>query len=231
MRRAGRAARWKNCASSAGHLPGWRARLRGLEELRGGAAFRWRLRAAVGEMRVFRERGDNAASTRAGEVHVSAHSAIGCSLCGATTARRARAAGCLRGSPTGEASVAVHRVSRTAGHVCGGAACGSGRDDASSARGLARLLQEVGFEVAAWRQRRGAGGNPPRRGDRRHPDASHSPDELGGRTDPDALAGNRILVLSQYVGRATRLSCCLNGAGGVGYLLKERVSDLRELLR
>ena len=41
--------------------------------------------------------------------------------------------------------------------------------------------------------------------------------------------GTGILVLSQYVRPAYALELLSDGAGGVGYLLKERVSDLREL--
>ncbi len=41
--------------------------------------------------------------------------------------------------------------------------------------------------------------------------------------------GTGVLVLSQYVRPAYALELLSEGAGGVGYLLKERVSDLREL--
>ena len=101
--------------------------------------------------------------------------------------------------------------------------------------GLARLLVEAGFDVAGQaadadellaRSRRSAG-----RGDRRHPHAAdphrRGPPRCEG--DPHAHPELAVLVLSQYVRPSYALELLAESAEGVGYLLKDRVSDLDEL--
>ena len=68
-------------------------------------------------------------------------------------------------------------------------------------------------------------------GDRRHPDAAdaHRRGAARGQGDPRALAAVGILVLSQHVNARYALELLSTGTDGVGYLLKERVSDLDEL--
>jgi DNA-binding NarL/FixJ family response regulator len=110
-------------------------------------------------------------------------------------------------------------------------------DDAVILReGLARPLQEAGFEV---------GGLAPSAEELYplveacRPDVvivdirmppTHTDEGLrAARTVRTRWPGTGILVLSQYVRSGYALELLSDGAGGVGYLLKERVSDLREL--
>ena len=69
----------------------------------------------------------------------------------------------------------------------------------------------------------------------------HSPDlavvgvgggHAGRAADPRPLARGRILVLSQYVEEsyATELLATTSAAGGLGYLLKDRIADVAEFL-
>jgi len=110
-------------------------------------------------------------------------------------------------------------------------------DDAALLReGLALLLQQAGWEVA------GLAASPEELYplvERCRPDVvivdirmppTYTDEGLqAARTIRRRWPGTGILVLSQYVRPAYALELLSDGAGGVGYLLKERVSDLREL--
>ena len=110
-------------------------------------------------------------------------------------------------------------------------------DDAALLReGLALLLQQAGWEVA------GLAASPEELYplvERCRPDVvivdirmppTYTDEGLqAARTIRLRWPGTGILVLSQYVRPAYALELLSGGAGGVGYLLKERVSDLREL--
>jgi len=110
-------------------------------------------------------------------------------------------------------------------------------DDAAILReGLALLLQQAGFEVAGlaasaeelfpmveqWRPDVVVV-------DIRMPPTYTDEGLLAARSIRRRWPGTGILVLSQYVRPAYALELLSYGAGGVGYLLKERVSDLHEL--
>src|SRR5262249_6425571 len=110
-------------------------------------------------------------------------------------------------------------------------------DDAALLReGLALLLRQAGFEVAGLaasaeelyplvEQCRPAVVVV----DIRNPPPYNHEGLPVARDIPLGWSGAGILVLSQYVRPAYALELLSGGAGGVGYLLKERVSDLREL--
>ena len=110
-------------------------------------------------------------------------------------------------------------------------------DDAVILReGLARLLDEAGFEVA------GLAANASELFEiveRERPDVAivdirmpptHTDEGLqAAKTIRARWPGTGILVLSQYVRAAYALELLAEGSEGVGYLLKDRVSDLAEL--
>jgi len=110
-------------------------------------------------------------------------------------------------------------------------------DDAAILReGLALLLQRVGFEVvglAADAEELYQLVEQHRPGvvvtDIRMPPTFTDEGLQAARTIRRRWPGTGILVLSQYVRPGYALELLSGGAGGVGYLLKERVSDLREL--
>jgi len=110
-------------------------------------------------------------------------------------------------------------------------------DDAAILReGLALPLRRAGFEVVGLAA--DAEGLYPLV-ERHHPDVvivdirmppTYTDEGLqAARTIRGRWPGTGILVLSQYVRPAYALELLSAGAGGLGYLLKERVSDLREL--
>jgi DNA-binding NarL/FixJ family response regulator len=110
-------------------------------------------------------------------------------------------------------------------------------DDAAILReGLALLLQAAGFEVA------GLAADPEELYplvekcrpdvvvlDIRMPPTYTDEGLRAARTIRARWPGTGIMVLSQYVRPAYALELLSDGAGGVGYLLKERVSDVLEL--
>jgi DNA-binding NarL/FixJ family response regulator len=110
-------------------------------------------------------------------------------------------------------------------------------DDAVILReGLSRLLAEAGFEVA------GLACDADELFalvDRERPDVAivdirmpptHTDEGLrAARSIRERWPGTGILVLSQYVRASYALELLAGGTDGVGYLLKERVSDLEEL--
>ena len=110
-------------------------------------------------------------------------------------------------------------------------------DDAAILReGLALLLQKAGFEVAGLaadveelyqlvEQHRPDVVVT----DIRMPPTYTDEGLQAARTIRRRWPGAGILVLSQYVRPGYALELLSGGAGGVGYLLKERVSDLSEL--
>ena len=101
--------------------------------------------------------------------------------------------------------------------------------------GIARLLVEAGFEVVG---QAGDRDRAPRRGPRSTgPDVAivdirmpptHTDEGLQAAEAIRAEHGTSvgILVLSQYVETTFALRLVADGAGGVGYLLKDRVDDL-----
>ena len=104
--------------------------------------------------------------------------------------------------------------------------------------GLQLLLTEAGHDVVAARRRRagprgGAAGRTGRTSalvDVRMP-PSHTDEGLRAvvevrRAWPDA----RVMVLSQYVELSYADDLLADGRGGIGYLLKDRVSDVEEFL-
>ena len=103
--------------------------------------------------------------------------------------------------------------------------------------GLARLLDEAGFDVVG----RAADGDEllalvdaqrPGRRDRRHPHAAdpHRRGAARRARDPRALArASGILVLSQFARPSYAFELLQTGTEGVGYMLKDRVSDLETL--
>jgi DNA-binding NarL/FixJ family response regulator len=110
-------------------------------------------------------------------------------------------------------------------------------DDAAILReGLALLLQRAGFEVA------GLAADAEELFplveqyrpdvviiDIRMPPTYTDEGLQAARTIRRRWPGTGILVLSQYVRPAYALELLSGGAGGIGYLLKERVSDVSEL--
>jgi len=110
-------------------------------------------------------------------------------------------------------------------------------DDAAILReGLALLLQAAGFEVVGMAA--DAEGLYPLVEkcrpdvvvlDIRMPPTYTDEGLQAARTIRARWPGTGIMVLSQYVRPAYALELLSEGAGGVGYLLKERVSDVQEL--
>ena len=102
--------------------------------------------------------------------------------------------------------------------------------------GLSRLLEEVGIEVAGLA---GDGAELLALVEQLRPDVAivdirmpptHTDEGLqAARTIRERWPGTGILVLSQYVRPSYALELLANGSEGVGYLLKDRVSDLDEL--
>jgi DNA-binding NarL/FixJ family response regulator len=110
-------------------------------------------------------------------------------------------------------------------------------DDAVILReGLARLLEEAGFEVVGLAA---DGEDLLELVERLHPDVAvvdirmpptHTDEGLRAAKEiRRRWPGIGILVLSQHVNTRYALELLSTGAEGVGYLLKERVSDLDEL--
>ena len=101
--------------------------------------------------------------------------------------------------------------------------------------GVARLLEEAGFEVAAQ------SGNAD---DLLRHVALHKPDVaivdirmppthtdeglVAARTIRETFPGTGVLVLSQYVEPAYAVGLLEEGTEGIGYLLKDRIADLEE---
>jgi DNA-binding NarL/FixJ family response regulator len=105
--------------------------------------------------------------------------------------------------------------------------------------GVAALLEDVGeVQVVA------AVADPPslhRAVEHHHPDAvltdirmppTHTDEGIvAGRRNRAEHPGTGVVVLSQYVEERYALDLLADGAEGVGYLLKERVADVTELVR
>ncbi|MGY1770853.1 response regulator [Blastococcus sp. SYSU D00813] len=103
--------------------------------------------------------------------------------------------------------------------------------------GLVRLLEEAGTEVVAAV---GDGPSLVRAVTQLRPDVAvvdvrmpptHTDEGLRAAVEARAAApGTAVLVLSQYVEVAYADELLADGRGGVGYLLKDRVSDLDQLM-
>jgi DNA-binding NarL/FixJ family response regulator len=103
--------------------------------------------------------------------------------------------------------------------------------------GLVRLLEEAGTEVVAAV---GDGPSLVRAVGELRPDVAvvdvrmpptHTDEGLRAAVEARAAApGTAVLVLSQYVEVAYADELLADGRGGVGYLLKDRVSDLDQLM-
>jgi DNA-binding NarL/FixJ family response regulator len=103
--------------------------------------------------------------------------------------------------------------------------------------GLARLLAEGGLEVVETVE---DGGALVRAVERTEPDVAVVDVRLPPTFSHEGLEaalevrrrrpGTPILVLSQYVEQAYAVELLADGAGGVGYLLKDRVADVRDFL-
>src|SRR5919107_4389532 len=99
--------------------------------------------------------------------------------------------------------------------------------------GLARLLEESGFEVAA---QAGDAEDLLRKVNAHKPDVAivdvrmpptHTDEGLRAAAEiRKRFPGTGVLVLSQYVEEAYALELFADGADGLGYLLKDRVADL-----
>ncbi len=110
-------------------------------------------------------------------------------------------------------------------------------DSALIREGIARLIEESGGSVVA---KVADGGSFVEAVERERPDVSvvdvrmpPSQRDEGLRAAIDArrrVPGTPILVLSQYVERQYATELLADGAGGVGYLLKDRVSDIPEFM-
>jgi DNA-binding NarL/FixJ family response regulator len=108
-----------------------------------------------------------------------------------------------------------------------------GEDQALMREGLALLLQRAGFEVAAAV---GDAGSLLRTGEACHPDLVVADIRMAPQHTDDGLraalaikrarAGVAVLILSQHVRRRYAEELLDSGAGGVGYLLKQRVTDV-----
>ena len=101
--------------------------------------------------------------------------------------------------------------------------------------GIARLLQEAGFDVVAQSGNaedllRHVAMHKPRRRGRRHPDAADADRRrpAGREGDPREPPETGVLVLSQYVEPGYAMELLSESAEGVGYLLKDRVADIDE---
>jgi DNA-binding NarL/FixJ family response regulator len=109
-----------------------------------------------------------------------------------------------------------------------------GEDDVLMREGMARLLSEAGFEVAA---QAGDAEDLLRKGLAHRPDVAVVDVQMPpGREDDGLRAGlelrrhrpeTGILVLSQFFEEEYALELIGEHAEGVGYLLKERVADVR----
>ena len=110
-------------------------------------------------------------------------------------------------------------------------------DDAMLLReGLARLLADAGFESSARPRTAGsccAGrAHPPRRRDRRHQDAADPHRRRARARRRRSARASRTSACScsrSTSSRATRCGCSRTRPSGVGYLLKDRVSDIAVL--
>jgi DNA-binding NarL/FixJ family response regulator len=110
-------------------------------------------------------------------------------------------------------------------------------DSALIREGLARLISDSGSEVVA---KVGDGPSFVAAVEQQHPDVSvvdvrmpPSQRDEGLRAAIEArrrVPGTPVLVLSQYVERAYATELLADRAGGVGYLLKDRVADVREFM-
>ena len=110
-------------------------------------------------------------------------------------------------------------------------------DSALIREGLARLITDSGGEVVA---KVGDGPSFVAAVVAHHPDVSvvdvrmpPSQRDEGLRAAIEArhrVPGTPVLVLSQYVERAYATELLADRAGGVGYLLKDRVADVREFM-
>ena len=108
-----------------------------------------------------------------------------------------------------------------------------GEDDVLMREGIARLLAEAGFEVAAHA---GDAESFLRKALAHHPDVAVVDVRMPpGRTDDGLRAalelrrqrpGTGVLVLSQYYDEGYAVDLIGESAEGVGYLLKERVGDV-----
>ncbi|MFC7303644.1 response regulator [Streptomyces monticola] len=111
-------------------------------------------------------------------------------------------------------------------------------DSAILRQGLVRLLTDEGFEVPA---QCGEAGPLLELVDQHRPDAvlldirmppTHTDEGLhAALTIRERHPGIGILLLSQYVETTATVQALAHGAGGFGYLLKERVADADELAR
>jgi DNA-binding NarL/FixJ family response regulator len=112
-----------------------------------------------------------------------------------------------------------------------------GEDDALYRAGLVRLMAEAGFEVVAQARdadelvRKVAGHRPDIVvTDVRMP-PGHADDGLRAAIEiRDRFPATAVLVLSQYVAQRPALELIGENAEGVGYLLKERVTELEQFL-
>jgi DNA-binding NarL/FixJ family response regulator len=112
-----------------------------------------------------------------------------------------------------------------------------GDDDVLLREGIARLLTEAGFEVVA---QAGDAEDLLRKGKAHRPDLLVADINMPpGRRDDGLMAAievrrhrpeTGVLVLSQYYEEDYAVTLMADGADGVGYLLKERVGDLREFV-
>src|SRR5881398_2874868 len=103
--------------------------------------------------------------------------------------------------------------------------------------GLARLLEEAGFEVVA---QSGAADDLLRHVAMHKPDVAivdirmpptHTDEGLrAAQTIREKHAGVGVLVLSQYAEPAYAMELIADDAQGVGYLLKDRVSEVGEFV-
>jgi DNA-binding NarL/FixJ family response regulator len=101
--------------------------------------------------------------------------------------------------------------------------------------GVVRLLEESGFEVAAQSDNpddllRHVAMHKPQVAivDIRMPPTHTDEGLVAARVIRERFPGTGVLVLSQYVEAGYALDLLAEGSEGVGYLLKDRVSDLEE---
>jgi DNA-binding NarL/FixJ family response regulator len=112
-----------------------------------------------------------------------------------------------------------------------------GEDDALYREGLVRLLTEGGFDVVAQArdadelERRVAGHRPDVVvTDMRMPPTRSDDGLRAAIAIRQRFPGTAVLVLSQYVAQRPALELIGESAQGVGYLLKDRVTDLEQFL-